>query len=260
VAGLATVVRVRALASALTTLALLLAACSQPDGNPDGLGPQESTPQPSTRTGEPSDTEEPEETPEPEESEESDDDGPARPRVVGTVARNLAAPWGVTFLPDGTALVSERDTTRVVAIPAGGGRPREVGRLDIAEPLGESGVLGLAASPTYDEDKLVYAYVTTAEDNRVVLLEGSGDELTYNYALFNLAHALRLSGRPAEAIPLLEQRLEYPDQQEEVAAELEAAIEEAGLEEGGGGVAYDEPKTGGVKPGNGPPPWANGGD
>ena len=52
-------------------------------------------------------------------------------------------------------------------------------------------------------------------------LESSGDEQTYNYALFNLAHALRLSGRPDEAIPLLEQRLQYPDQRETVAAELE---------------------------------------
>ena len=171
--------RVRALASALTTLALLLAACSQPEGEPDGLGPQEATPQPSTRTGEPSDPEETEETEDPPESTapEEADDGPARPRVVGTVARNLVAPWGITFLPDGTALVSERDTTRVLAIPAGGGRPREVGRLGIAAPQGEAGLLGLAASPTYDEDKRVYAYVSTAEDNRVVRMRYDGRRL-----------------------------------------------------------------------------------
>jgi two-component SAPR family response regulator len=54
-------------------------------------------------------------------------------------------------------------------------------------------------------------------------LRDSGDELTYNYALFNLAHALRLSGRPKEAIPLLEQRLKYPDQTETVQKELDAA-------------------------------------
>jgi len=58
-------------------------------------------------------------------------------------------------------------------------------------------------------------------------LEASGDEQNYNYALFNLAHALRLSGRADEAIPLLRERLEYPDQRETVAAELEAAQAEA---------------------------------
>ena len=69
-------------------------------------------------------------------------------------------------------------------------------------------------------------------EDAVAALEGSGDDLTYNYALFNLAHALRLAGRPDEAIPLLEQRLEYPDQQEEVAAELAEAQEAAGASGG----------------------------
>jgi glucose/arabinose dehydrogenase len=167
------VVGVRAaLAALLSTSALLLSACTEPEGDPAGLGSQEPAPQPSTQTGEPDDesTAEPSEPP-------SDESGPVRPRVVGTVARNLAAPWGITFLPDGTALVSERDTTRVLAIPAGGGRPREVGRLGIAAPQGEAGLLGLATSPTYDDDSLVYAYVTTAEDNRVVRMEYDGRRL-----------------------------------------------------------------------------------
>ena len=62
----------------------------------------------------------------------------------------------------------------------------------------------------------------------VAALEGSGDELNYNYALFNLARALRLSGNPDEAIPLLEERLNYPNQTETVEAELAAAQQEAG--------------------------------
>ncbi len=65
-------------------------------------------------------------------------------------------------------------------------------------------------------------------EEAVAALEDSGDELTYNYALFNLAQALRQSGRPEEAIPLLEQRLDYPDQTEVVQAELDAALAEAG--------------------------------
>ncbi len=38
------------------------------------------------------------------------------------------------------------------------------------------------------------------------------DNLDYAYALFNLGSALRLSGRPEEAIPILERRLQIPDQ------------------------------------------------
>jgi serine/threonine protein kinase len=57
--------------------------------------------------------------------------------------------------------------------------------------------------------------------------EGSED-LTYAYALFNLGDALRLSGRPEEAIPVLERRLEIPNQTSTVEEELEAARAEAG--------------------------------
>lgn len=88
-------------------------------------------------------------------------------------------------------------------------------------------------------------------------LRGSGDELTYNYALFNLAHALRMAGRPEDAIPLLEERLQYPDQQGTVAAELEAARAEAGLESDGGEASAgpDDPNSGERdKEGEGGPP------
>jgi serine/threonine protein kinase len=73
-----------------------------------------------------------------------------------------------------------------------------------------------------------YAGAIPVLQQAVDALEGSGDELTYNYALFNLAHAMRLAGRPQEAIPLLEQRLGYPDQTGTVQAELDAARQAAG--------------------------------
>ena len=152
----------------LAVLFLLLAsaACSTEADDAAQLGRQSPEPQPSTRTGHPA-------GPDPSGSPHR----PGRPRVVGTVARDLAVSWGITFLPDGTALVGERDTTRVLAIPAGGGAPREVGRMSLARPRGEAGLLGLAASPSYGEDGLVYAYVSTTQDNRVVRMEYDGARL-----------------------------------------------------------------------------------
>jgi glucose/arabinose dehydrogenase len=94
---------------------------------------------------------------------------------VGTVATGLAAPWGVTFLPDGSALVGERDTTRVVAIQDG--KIRTVGTVEGVRPQGEAGLLGLAASPSYARDHLVYAYLSTATDNRVVTMTYDGQRL-----------------------------------------------------------------------------------
>jgi predicted Ser/Thr protein kinase len=69
-------------------------------------------------------------------------------------------------------------------------------------------------------------------------------DLHYAYALFNLAHALRMSGDPAAAIPLLEQRLQFGDQTAVVQQELDAARAAAGQ----GPPTPAQPKTpGGAK-------------
>jgi eukaryotic-like serine/threonine-protein kinase len=52
-------------------------------------------------------------------------------------------------------------------------------------------------------------------------------DLNYAYALFNLGKSLRLAGRPDEAIPILEQRLEIPNQTETVQRELDLAKQQA---------------------------------
>jgi len=95
--------------------------------------------------------------------------------VVGKLATGLVAPWGIDFLPDGTALITERDTTKVLAIKHGS--VRMVGRLGGVQPQGEAGLLGIAVSPTFDEDSLVYAYFTSPVDNRVVRMEYDGQRL-----------------------------------------------------------------------------------
>jgi serine/threonine protein kinase len=71
------------------------------------------------------------------------------------------------------------------------------------------------------------AAVPVLEEAVAAFPEGSED-LSYAYALFNLGNALRLSGRPEEAVPVLEKRLEIPNQTGTVEAELERAREEAG--------------------------------
>jgi glucose/arabinose dehydrogenase len=67
---------------------------------------------------------------------------------VQVLARGLDVPWGLAFLPDRGALVSERDTGRILALSPSGGSPREVMRLpDVDTASGEGGLLGLAVSP-----------------------------------------------------------------------------------------------------------------
>lgn len=84
------------------------------------------------------------------------------PEVLVT---GLEAPWGLGFLPGGDALVTERDTARVLRVAAAGGDPVEITRISTAAPAGEGGLLGLAVAP---DGATVYVYVTTAEDNRVL--------------------------------------------------------------------------------------------
>jgi hypothetical protein len=51
----------------------------------------------------------------------------------------------------------------------------------------------------------------------------SGTCLTYAYALYDLGRAVRLSGRPAAAVPILERRRRIDNQRTTVAAELALA-------------------------------------
>jgi eukaryotic-like serine/threonine-protein kinase len=52
--------------------------------------------------------------------------------------------------------------------------------------------------------------------------------LNYAYALYNLGRSLRLGGRSEEAIPVLEKRLEIPNQTDKVQQELDLAKQQAG--------------------------------
>lgn len=87
---------------------------------------------------------------------------------VEVIAEGLDAPWSIAF-HDGTALVSERDSTRVLELDAEG-QTREIGRIDDARPSGEGGLLGLAV-----HDGELYTYFTAEDENRVERREITGE-------------------------------------------------------------------------------------
>jgi glucose/arabinose dehydrogenase len=83
-----------------------------------------------------------------------------------TVAGGLAHPWGIAFLPDGSALFTERHTRRIWAVTPG--RPaRVIYTVSEAAVRGEGGLLGIAVGPDYLRDGRVYVYYTTGSDNRI---------------------------------------------------------------------------------------------
>jgi glucose/arabinose dehydrogenase len=81
------------------------------------------------------------------------------------VATGLEAPWDLVFTPDGNALVTERDSSRLLSVDSSG-NVEELQRLP-ENGTGEGGLLGIALSPNYESDGYVYAYYTTDTDNRV---------------------------------------------------------------------------------------------
>lgn len=95
---------------------------------------------------------------------------------TSTLASGLTSPWGLAFLPDGSALVSERDTGLIKRVPAGGGRTTTVGTVSGVKPSGEGGLLGIAVPPGPDPSFL-FAYYTGARDNRVVRITWDGTRL-----------------------------------------------------------------------------------
>ncbi|WP_341717283.1 PQQ-dependent sugar dehydrogenase [Micromonospora sp. FIMYZ51] len=83
-----------------------------------------------------------------------------------TVATGLQVPWGMDFLPDGSALVAQRPTGQVVRVRPGQS-PEPVAQIAGVTATSEGGLLGLAVSPSYAQDGWIYVYFTTATDNRI---------------------------------------------------------------------------------------------
>lgn len=98
------------------------------------------------------------------------------PTIAGTVATGLNVPWGIAFLAGGDALVSQRDAGTIVRI-ATDGSVTELGEVpgSAGRAGGEGGLLGLALDP--DDQSVLFAYVTTATDDRVVRMSLDGDTL-----------------------------------------------------------------------------------
>lgn len=104
-------------------------------------------------------------TQEPEDGEDTEAEIPentpeitATPELIQSLVQNLNSPWEIAFLPDGTILITERGGNLVVL---DGDEESKISIADVYEQ-GESGLLGLAVHPNYDDNRLIYLYLSYA--------------------------------------------------------------------------------------------------
>ena len=95
-------------------------------------------------------------------------------RVVGTLATGIDVPWGLARLPDGSVLITSRDSFVVSRLDPATGRLSTVGTVpgvvtDVAR-AGEGGLLGIAVSPRFSSDRKLFVYYSTSRDNRIATM------------------------------------------------------------------------------------------
>lgn len=100
---------------------------------------------------------------------------PARPFRVQPVA-DLGAPWAMTFLPDGRALVTEKDgRLLLLALAKGAGSVTAtlpVAGIPATDHAGQGALMDVVLSPGFARDRLVYVSgsVAAADDTKGVVL------------------------------------------------------------------------------------------
>ncbi|HET7146909.1 MAG TPA: PQQ-dependent sugar dehydrogenase [Candidatus Nitrosopolaris sp.] len=100
---------------------------------------------------------------------------------ISLIVQNLEAPMAMDVSKDGRIFLAEKMGT-IMAITPSNGHLVDHSILNIgAAHLGEEGLLGLALSPNFTEDHLMYAYYTYANGNtifnRVIMLKEIADKV-----------------------------------------------------------------------------------
>jgi glucose/arabinose dehydrogenase len=133
----------------------VLAACAFGPPPPDDSGAPPNLPSPSPSASTP-----------------GGDDSAATATVV---AKHLSAPWGLAFLPDGSALVTERKAGTIVRVglpaTAAGLTVTPVATVAGVTSTGDGGLLGIAVSPKVATNHTVFVYYSTATDNRIATIQ-----------------------------------------------------------------------------------------
>jgi glucose/arabinose dehydrogenase/chitodextrinase len=100
------------------------------------------------------------------------------PSSIKTISSGWSIPWGMSWLPDGSALINERDSFKVFKLTPGGTKTQAGTVPNAMTTSGEGGLLGIAVSPHWSSDHFVYIMHTASEGNRIVRMTYDGSSLS----------------------------------------------------------------------------------
>jgi glucose/arabinose dehydrogenase len=100
------------------------------------------------------------------------------PSSIKTISTGWSIPWGLSWLPDGSALINERDSFTMYKLTPGGTKTKVGTVPNVVTTDGEGGLLGVAVSPHWSTDHYVYIMHTASEGNRIVRMTYDGSTLS----------------------------------------------------------------------------------
>ncbi|MET7615381.1 PQQ-dependent sugar dehydrogenase [Streptomyces sp. NPDC005408] len=100
------------------------------------------------------------------------------PAGVKVISSGWNHPWGMSWLPDGSALITERDSFQVFRLTPSGVKTKVATVPHVVNTKPESGLRSLAVSPTWSTDHYVYLYHAAEEGNRIVRMTYDGSTLS----------------------------------------------------------------------------------
>ncbi|HEX7733910.1 MAG TPA: PQQ-dependent sugar dehydrogenase [Ktedonobacteraceae bacterium] len=101
------------------------------------------------------------------------------PSSITTLSTGWSVPWGMSWLPDGSMLVTERDTFNLYHESATGGTRTLIGKIpNVVTTGGEGGLLGIAVDPNWSTNHFIYIDHTASEGNRIVRMVYNGKTIS----------------------------------------------------------------------------------
>ncbi len=105
--------------------------------------------------------------------------GGGAPTGITTISTGWSVPWGMAWLPDGSMLITERDTFKLYHVSSTGGSKTTIGTVpNVVTTGGEGGLLGVAVDPNWSSNHYIYLFHTASEGNRIARMTYDGTSIS----------------------------------------------------------------------------------